>query len=949
MKEKEFRKWLAEGSANTEKGRNTRVHAIKTIERQLGVMKFEWIDLDQAWDNDGFDQLRDRLSAMRKDAKAGGQDYRILMPESDNPLGRLSSWRSWLSQYGRFLAGEVPSQASDADRIRLHVLETYIEPSREKSERNVDVLVRDVNTALGLNDGWPNICQALTGKKFLEMADVPAPVRIGADQSPATVFQFNLRGMNIDRDTLEQMRTAFMQECPDFYSFTNPGEGWPVRERDYKLVAAAKVQSAVQEDMDEMELGRTIFDILKNAAKDGPFVRWQTEDTIRKASEELLHKFYTAIGALARFKGSIGPALSQAFSTFEQLKALGASSLTFGERINIIYSTIGMARPHEAAPLKISAINSSWKLLTGSRLFVEPRFNPASDYAVFAAGFGEIFAVMKDEWKWHPNDWLDVQGFLWIAMNGEAEFNNMVDENENAETQVVRMPINLILYGPPGTGKTYATAAEAIRLCGVKVPEDRGATMSVYSQLCAEKRIEFVTFHQSMSYEDFIEGRQPVTDNDGEDSAGTGFRLETVPGIFRRISKRAATSRGQAHGAGRITTEGRQVFKMSMGYIHDPEQAHLFEEAIEGGFSVLGYEDIDWSDAKFADRGEIVERLRQEGLSEDKLSSSSGHVQMPYIFRNWVNKGDIVVVPKGNSQFRAIGEFTGEYEFHPRPEGGYAHRRTVRWLWIDREGAPVEEIYSKNFMMKSIYALTASELKTAAQERYMNSQDVEGPADPEPFVLIIDEINRANMSKVFGELITLIEPDKRLGMQNELRVRLPYSGEDFGVPSNLHILGTMNTADRSIALLDTALRRRFEFREMMPDPDVLQETAKASGIDLPSLLRTINERIEYLYDREHQIGHAYFMSCTSKEDVDAVMRHKVIPLLSEYFFEDWSKVAAVLGDAATHEGMIDGGFLNRAVLKAPPGLDTDDGGTTGFRWTVRSKGLGFDYAGLLGP
>ena len=129
----------------------------------------------------------------------------------------------------------------------------------------------------------------------------------------------------------------------------------------------------------------------------------------------------------------------------------------------------------------------------------------------------------------------------------------------------------------------------------------------------------------------------------------------------------------------------------------------------------------------------------------------------------------------------------------------------------------------------------------------------------------------------------------------------------------------MNTADRSIALLDTALRRRFTFHEMMPDPDLLAGPGKACGLDLPQILATINERIEHLYDREHQIGHAYFMDCTSRADVDAVMRHRVIPLLAEYFFEDSEKIAAVLGDAASHDEPIEGGFLNRSPLKAPPG------------------------------
>lgn len=697
---------LARGNAPT--GVETRISYLKTIEKNLSGLGLPFSDLDAAFEADGLTSVVDSVRGLIADHKAGGTAYRLLFPQSVNPLNRLSNLPTFLKHYRDYRSGGGMAD-SDADRIRQYALKDFVEPARERGEVSVTIRAGDVHNALGLNNAHANVCQALRGRLFRNLAGVGEPTVTGPENSSTTTFVFNLAAE----------------------------------------VAAMSPQS-------------------------------------RRSA-----------------------------------------------------NTMSQTTP----------------------------------------------------------------------------------------------PTNLILYGPPGTGKTFATAREAVKLCSSGVDlDDRAAVEAEYRRLVEARQVEFVTFHQSYSYEDFVEGlRPPVSsvDSEGEEDK-SGFRLEVSPGIFHRIATRAAASKGSTGKSFDLT--GRQVFKMSIGEAANPEDAFLFEESLENGYALLGFGEIDWSDDRFANRDAMIEAWVNADPDAERPTPRSASVQCPDMFRNWIKPGDIVIVSKGNGSFRAIGEVTGPYEYAPREDGGYFHRRAVNWLWSDRNGVPVEEIYAKRFSMRTLYMLTTSDLNISALQRYITSQELGAP--PEPFVLIIDEINRANISKVFGELITLLEPDKRITPDGGgLTVRLPYSKQAFGVPSNLHIIGTMNTADRSIALLDTALRRRFEFRELMPDPDLpeMKTASESCGVNLGRLLRTLNDRIEYLFDREHQIGHAYFIKCSSRADLDAVMRLKVIPLLAEYFYEDWSKVALVLGDADTDRP---GRFLERTELKLPSG-SAFEGGDTRWRWTVR--------------
>lgn len=481
---------------------------------------------------------------------------------------------------------------------------------------------------------------------------------------------------------------------------------------------------------------------------------------------------------------------------------------------------------------------------------------------------------------------------------GYPKWDELLDSPASDPKAATMHDLNAILYGPPGTGKTYDTIRRAVEICDGAASDERPALVKRFNELRKESRVSFVTFHQAYGYEDFIEGLRPVLadgQSSGEAESSSDIQYECRPGIFKQICELASVHPGHEAGGETINWSDATVWKMSLGDTGIADDASIFEDCMKNGIIRLGYGgQVDFSSA--TSRQDIFDRLF---AADDTTKLTDYNVKAVEFFRLGMKEGDIVVISDGNRKFRAVARVTGPYRF--LDTDSYRQARPVQWLVQLKESLSREVIYEKEFSQMTIYRLRDDKIRHEALAQLV------APATTavRNFVLIIDEINRGNISKILGELITLLEHDKRLGAENELQVTLPYSGEAFGVPKNVFVIGTMNTADRSIAFLDVALRRRFKFVEMMPDYSVLRtywnEVGETEAIDIAQLLEVLNARIELLYDRDHQIGHAFFMRASSLADLRDVFIGKVIPLLQEYFYSDWGKICLVLGCPVTSE------------------------------------------------
>jgi len=490
------------------------------------------------------------------------------------------------------------------------------------------------------------------------------------------------------------------------------------------------------------------------------------------------------------------------------------------------------------------------------------------DYVYITVGSKELIGIARlvnDDWEYVPNDIVDSDGWIYREVEilqpavrkkpkdltnkkafypsanstfSEIKHEHLMEVNDllfkpyfNSEfktkeathhnSDIMTNELNQILFGPPGTGKTFNTINTSLEICGDNIDNlNRKEIKGLYQQRVEEGRIFFTTFHQSMTYEDFVEGIKPKMNGDDE----TEVSYEIEEGIFKSICKKAEKESSISSNSDNFDEEWEKLIDL------------VKTKLLENKLVKIG----SW----------------EYGLSsKDSLKYSSLNTPSKYNFT--ITKQNVYDAYR-NKKARPSGAFQKDME--------------------DVVDFMKSQFNLNNYQENSIINKTTNQA----------------------FVLIIDEINRGNVSQIFGELITLIEDDKRLGNPEAIQVQLPYSKDWFGVPPNVHIIGTMNTADRSVEALDTALRRRFSFTEMPPKSELIKTEGKTengivNGIDLSALLETINKRIEKLLDKDHMIGHSYFLSVKDLKDLKSAFQNKIVPLMQEYFFGDYGKIGLVIG------------------------------------------------------
>ncbi|MGI9229628.1 MAG: McrB family protein [Gammaproteobacteria bacterium] len=628
-----------------------------------------------------------------------------------------------------------------------------------------------------------------------------------------------------------------------------PRKGWIVEivKLIEKVDRYSDIESRSSKDLHELIWGKgnKIADISWGERPEIPltdedFRRWVAEESLkpvpelRQDAEQHLQKFYDEL--IEKTKSSQGRAWA---------KVSRAMAAFYPE-----YMT-SMAKDHLKAFHGALIENASSRNIIGYHLDITDRLNEV----LGSVNEGDSYAIaerMTIAWRLYEE---------YIQKQSDKA---QPDDNPSGET--IMGITNLIFYGPPGTGKTYNTIDKALKICGENTKGlEREDIRQLFEKKVDDGRIAFTTFHQSMTYEDFIEGIKPILGKSKHehkskepDKEGDPVIYRVEDGIFKELCIKASFSL--------VKEEGTVVELLNFSSAYDS----LVQDAEEEQALEL--------ETKSGDKKVIVDSISQRGNL--LIRHQSGTSLFP------VSKSSL---QKLHNVFPDLSEVENIHEeFRPHVGGN----TTIYWAVLNA--------IHKKLRSEKKETTSSGEGKNSLEDKKdvvqsLQNGDYKGKKG-EHYVLIIDEINRGSVSQIFGELVTLIEDDKRLGNPEAIQVVLPYSKEPFGVPPNLHIIGTMNTADRSVEALDTALRRRFSFVEVPPDPDLdLLVEIEINDIDLSRFLKVINKRIEKLLDKDHMIGHSYFLSAKSVNDLKAIFQNRIIPLLQEYFFGDYGKIGLVIG------------------------------------------------------
>lgn len=508
----------------------------------------------------------------------------------------------------------------------------------------------------------------------------------------------------------------------------------------------------------------------------------------------------------------------------------------------------------------------------------------------FVKSYGEdIQQIMLNEIKGFKNKPLNlaVQTLFWCMkdyMKEELDKKMTTETNNSSKgtwyDDVVRIwerRKNIVLYGAPGTGKTYDVPELAVRLCEpsfMAAEPIREEIVSRYNQLKTEKRIAFTTFHQSLDYEDWIEGLRPVVNENSQ------VTYEIESGIFKKLCEEAERPVVKDKQVG--ISDNAVVWKVSLAGTGDND---VRRECMENNHIRIGWDGY----------GPVI---------SDETDWSVYNGEGKQILDAYINKmkiGDIVMSCYSSQTIDAIGVVAGEYEFEDKFPN-YKRVRRVNWLVKNINENIVEMNDGKTMTLGTVYRLNSITLDNVKSilEKYDTSSKME--ENDKAYVMVIDELNRGNVSKVFGELITLLEADKRKGRINAESVVLPYSKKTFHIPNNVYLIATMNTADRSLGSLDYAIRRRFAFIAEKPfglevegfNEDLFEKVSslfvknfdeyKESGWDQTMKLESADTLSEEYKPEDVWIGHSYFLMQDEEGEDNTSNRllYEIIPLLEEY-------------------------------------------------------------------